>query len=58
MAARVHRPLIVIALNANDILGQRYELCKELQDLHIDVALHSQTYLEPHERSKLSLLSD
>jgi hypothetical protein len=35
MAARVHRPLKVIAFNANDIWRRRYELSKQLQDLHI-----------------------
>jgi hypothetical protein len=28
----------------------RYELSKQLQDLHIDVALLSETHLKPHER--------
>jgi hypothetical protein len=41
MAARVHRPLKIIAFNANVILRQRYELSKQLQDLHVDVALIS-----------------
>jgi hypothetical protein len=50
MANRVHRPLKVIAFNANGILRQRYELSKQLQDLHIDVALFSETHPEPHER--------
>jgi hypothetical protein len=35
MANRVHRPLKVIAYNANGILRQRSELGKQLQDLHI-----------------------
>jgi hypothetical protein len=43
MANRVHRPLKVITFNANGILWQRYELGKQLQDLHIDVALFSET---------------
>jgi hypothetical protein len=30
--ARVHRPLKVIALNANNNWGRRYELSKQLQD--------------------------
>jgi hypothetical protein len=34
--------------NANGILKQRYELSKQLQDLHIDVALFSETHLKPH----------
>jgi exonuclease III len=50
MATRVHRPLKVIAFNANGIGRQRYELSKQLQDLHIDVALFSETHLKPHER--------
>jgi exonuclease III len=50
MINRVHRPLKVIAFNVNDILRQRYELGKQLQDLHIDVALFSETHLKPQER--------
>jgi hypothetical protein len=50
MAARVHRPLKVIAFNANGIARQRYELSKQLQDLSIDVVLFSETHLKPHER--------
>jgi hypothetical protein len=50
MAARVHRPLKVIALNANGIWWQNYELSKQLQDLYIDVALLSETHLKPHKR--------
>jgi hypothetical protein len=50
MAARVHRPLKVLAFNANGIGRQRYELSKQLQELHIDVALFSETHLKPHER--------
>jgi exonuclease III len=46
----IHRPLKVIAFNANGISKQRYELSKQLQDLHIDVALFSETHLKPHER--------
>jgi hypothetical protein len=37
--------LKIIALIANDIARQRYELSKQLQDLHIDVALFSETHL-------------
>jgi hypothetical protein len=43
MADRVHRPLKVIAFNANGIGRQRHMLSKQLQDLHIDVALLSDT---------------
>jgi exonuclease III len=50
MAARIHRPLKIVAFNANGILRQRHELSKQLQDLHIDVALLSETHLKPHER--------
>jgi hypothetical protein len=35
MATRVHRPLKVIAFNANGIGRQRCELSKQLQDLHV-----------------------
>jgi exonuclease III len=49
MVNRIHRPLKVIAFNANGILRQRYELSKQLQDLHIDVALFSETHLKLHE---------
>jgi hypothetical protein len=50
MAARVHRLLNVMEFNTNDIWRQRYEFSKQLQDLHIDAALLSETYLKPHER--------
>jgi hypothetical protein len=50
MATRVHRPLKVIAFNANGIGRQRYELSKQLQNLRTDVALFSETHLKPHER--------
>jgi hypothetical protein len=50
MASRVHRPISVIAFNANGIGRQRYELSKQLQDLHVDVALFSGTHLKPHKR--------
>jgi hypothetical protein len=36
--------------NANGIWRQRYELSKQLQDLHIDVALLSGTHIKHHER--------
>jgi hypothetical protein len=42
MATRIHRPLKVIAFNANSIVRERYELRKQLQDLHVDVALLSE----------------
>jgi hypothetical protein len=50
MTTRVHRPLKVIAFNANVIGRQRYELSKQLQGLHVDLALFSETHLKPHER--------
>jgi hypothetical protein len=50
MAARFHTSLEVVAFNANSIWWQRYELSKPPQDLHIDVALLSETHLNPHER--------
>jgi hypothetical protein len=49
MAARVHRPLKVIAFNANGIWMRRYELGKQLQDLHINEAVLSETHLKHHE---------
>jgi hypothetical protein len=50
MAARIHRPLKIIAFNVNGIWRQRYELSKQLQDLHKYVAVLSETHLKPHER--------
>jgi hypothetical protein len=50
MATRNHRPLKVLAFNANGIGRQRYELSKQPRDLHVDVALFSETHLKPHER--------
>jgi exonuclease III len=50
MAARIHRPLKVIAFNANGISRQRYEFSKQLQDQKVDVALLSETHLKRHER--------
>jgi hypothetical protein len=46
MATRVYMPLKIIAFNANRIC----ELSKQLRDLHIDVALLSETRLKPYER--------
>jgi hypothetical protein len=48
--ARIHRPLKVIEFDANGIWRQRYEISKQVQDLHTDVALLSETHLKPHER--------
>jgi hypothetical protein len=41
---------ITIAFNANGIWRQRYELSKQLQYLHIDVALLLETRPEPNEK--------
>jgi hypothetical protein len=49
MTARIHRPFKIIAFNAYGIWRQRYELCKQLQDLHVDVAILSDTHLKPQE---------
>jgi hypothetical protein len=50
MANRVHRPhKVAKAFNANGIGRQHYELSKQLQDIHIDVALFSDMNLKPHE---------
>jgi hypothetical protein len=43
-------PLKVIAFNENDIWRRWYELGKQLQDLHIEVALLSETHLTLHVR--------
>jgi hypothetical protein len=48
MASRLHRPLKIIAFNANVIGMQRYELSKQLQDHKVDVALFSETHLKPN----------
>jgi hypothetical protein len=61
MANRIHRPLKVKAFNANGIMKQRYELSKQLQDLHVDVVPFSEIHLKPHKRFlyfKLPLLSN
>jgi exonuclease III len=50
MATRVHRHHKVIAFNANGIGRQRYELSKQFQHLHVDVALFSETGLKTHDR--------
>jgi hypothetical protein len=50
MANGVHRPLNVIAFNANGIGRQSHEVSKQLQDLRIDVAVFSETHLKPQER--------
>jgi hypothetical protein len=55
MATEVHRPLKVIEFNRNGIWRRRYDFGKQLQDLHINVALLSEINLKSH--AKLSLLS-
>jgi hypothetical protein len=50
MATRIHRPLKIIAFNANGIWRRRYGLRNQLQDLHIDIALFSETHFKPHMR--------
>jgi exonuclease III len=54
MANRIHRPLKIIAFNANGNMKQLYEVSKQLQDLHVDVALFSETNLKTHERFFIS----
>jgi hypothetical protein len=49
MATRVHRSLKVLTFNKYGIGRQRYELSKQLRDLHVDVALFSETRLKHHE---------
>jgi hypothetical protein len=53
MANIIHRPLGIMSFNANDILKQRHELSKLLEDLRIDLALFSGTHLKHHERFSL-----
>jgi exonuclease III len=53
MNSKVHRPIKVVAFNANGITRQRYELSKQLQTLRIDVVLLSETHLKPRERSSI-----
>jgi hypothetical protein len=50
MVITVHRPLKVVAINANGIGRQAYELRKQMQDLKIDMFLFSETHLKPHMR--------
>jgi hypothetical protein len=47
MAARFHRPLRVVAFNVNETARQHYKLSKQLQELHRDVALLSETHVKP-----------
>jgi hypothetical protein len=50
MITRAHRSLKVIVFNVNGIVRQSCEVGKQLQGLHVDVALLSETHLKPHER--------
>jgi hypothetical protein len=45
MADRILRPLKLLTFNAN-------ELSKQLQDIHIDIALFSETHLKPQSASQ------
>jgi hypothetical protein len=54
MTTRIRRPLKIVAFNTNGIVRQRYELTTQLQDLHVDVALFSETHLKPQERFFIS----
>jgi hypothetical protein len=51
MATRLYRPLSVIEFNSNGIGRQRYELSKQPQDSHINVAHFPETHLKTHESS-------
>jgi hypothetical protein len=48
MAAKVHRPLKVVAFNAKGIWRQAYELRKQMQEHKIEVALFTETHLKTH----------
>jgi hypothetical protein len=50
MPTTVHRPLKIIAFNANAIGRQAYGVRKQLEDSKIDVVLFSETHLIPHMR--------
>jgi hypothetical protein len=50
MPVTVHRPQKIIAFSADGIERQAYEIRKQLQDLKINMALLSETYLKPHMR--------
>jgi hypothetical protein len=41
---------VVTAFNANGIRRRCYELSKQVQGLHTDMALLSEKHFEPHER--------
>jgi exonuclease III len=50
MASRFNTLINFIAFNTNGIWRRRYELRKQLQDLHIDMALLSETHLKLNEK--------
>jgi hypothetical protein len=52
MATRIH--IALIEINANDIMKQAYKISKQLQDLHVDVTLFSETHPKPRERLFIS----
>jgi hypothetical protein len=55
MSTTVHRPLIILAFNANGTGRQAYEVRKQLQDLKITLSLFSVTHLKPHMRLYIPL---
>jgi hypothetical protein len=57
MAARIYRPLKVIAFNANGIWKQFYGLSKQLHIEHREVALLSETHLKPLRGSLLQIIA-
>jgi hypothetical protein len=48
MPTTVHRPLKYIAISADGIGRQAYEVGKHLKDLKINLAMFSETHLKPH----------
>jgi hypothetical protein len=57
MAARIHWLLKVIAFNANGIWRWRYELSKQLQNLHTNMALLSETYINAMRGSSIQIIT-
>lgn len=54
LVTRVHRTLRIVAFSENVVLRQCYGLWKQMQELHTDVALLSETHLKLHERFFIS----
>jgi exonuclease III len=54
MNTRIHRPLKVVAFNANGITRHHYELSKQLQTCRTDVTILLETHLKPHERFSIT----